>query len=200
MQVQSLNALTGSLLQHLYTINTKHRTGPANILTDYPEFNRAFRQGLTFLEGHGTGPPKQINVNANLLLLSSSSASSCTATKSTGLVGENNESSLAVDLAMQVDNLIIKPNPEATLRLSDLELDSDISDLIENIVFVEYEDFDWCPTSLKGHRRQNSLLMYGPPGCGKTSIALSLALQRNWTFFKVSSGSVTSKWVGDAEK
>jgi len=38
------------------TIITEHRTGPANILTDYPEFNRAFRQGLAFLEGHEINP------------------------------------------------------------------------------------------------------------------------------------------------
>ncbi len=51
-----------------------------------------------------------------------------------------------------------------------------------------------------GQTPGGSLLMYGPPGCGKTFIARAIAGDLGASFLHVTLAELLSKWIGDSEK
>ncbi|HVM44381.1 MAG TPA: AAA family ATPase [Candidatus Thermoplasmatota archaeon] len=70
-------------------------------------------------------------------------------------------------------------------------------DRIRDVVELPYKEPElFAQIRLKAPK---GVLLYGPPGCGKTLIGKAVATENDFTFFNVKVADILSKWVGESE-
>ncbi len=82
----------------------------------------------------------------------------------------------------------------------DLILEKDIKGEIERIVLNNFDPHRVSLLGDYGIQSSRSLLLFGPPGCGKTRLAQALKDRPGLTLHRVSCADIASKWFGETEK
>ncbi|KAI3621204.1 msp1p [Moniliophthora roreri] len=98
-----------------------------------------------------------------------------------------------------IANEIIHPD-DIHVRFSDIGgLDPIISSLRESVIYpLLYPSLFSGSSSLLGAPK--GVLLYGPPGCGKTMLAKALAKESGATFINIAASVLTNKWFGESNK
>ncbi|HSF50309.1 MAG TPA: ATP-binding protein [Nitrososphaeraceae archaeon] len=96
-------------------------------------------------------------------------------------------------LGEEFDNLIMKEKPKITWK-EVVGLDDAKRAIRESIVYPTKRS-DLFPLGWP-----RGLLLYGPPGCGKTLLAAAAAAEIDGYFVNVDAAAMMSKWLGEAEK
>lgn len=99
------------------------------------------------------------------------------------------------ELAMSVQNEIINVNPGVSFK--DIVGLDDAKRLLKEAVLMPLKFphfFEGILEPWKG------ILLFGPPGTGKTMLAKAVATECRTTFFNISASTIVSKWRGDSEK
>jgi SpoVK/Ycf46/Vps4 family AAA+-type ATPase len=127
--------------------------------------------------GHGSKPSAASSY-------SSSSSSAATSAKSRG-----NVETLKADF----DDLVMKEKPKVGWK-EVIGLEDAKRAIRESIVYPT-KRADLFPLGWP-----RGILLYGPPGCGKTLLAAAAAAEIDGYFINVDAASMMSKWLGEAEK
>ncbi|RJS83444.1 AAA family ATPase [Candidatus Bathyarchaeota archaeon] len=99
------------------------------------------------------------------------------------------------------DNVSIKTDDDLILREKPNVKWSDVVGLrhakiaIKESIIYPYKRPDLFPLGWP-----RGILLFGPPGCGKTLLAAAVANEIDAVFISVDAASIMSKWLGEAEK
>ena len=108
---------------------------------------------------------------------------------------KDGKSIITNDLRDKVLSEIVENKPD--VKFSDVVGLKDAKEILREIIIVP----NLRPDLFKGLRAPpRGLLLFGPPGTGKTMIAKAVATECKCTFFNISASSLTSKYLGESEK
>ncbi|CDO72197.1 hypothetical protein BN946_scf184970.g49 [Trametes cinnabarina] len=98
----------------------------------------------------------------------------------------------------QIASEVIHPD-DIDVRFSDIGgLDPIISSLRESVIYPLRFPHLFTSSSLLGAPK--GVLLFGPPGCGKTMLAKALAKESGATFINIAASVLTNKWYGESNK
>ena len=108
---------------------------------------------------------------------------------------KDDKSIITNDLRDKVLSEIVENKPD--VKFSDVVGLKEAKQILREIIIVP----NLRPDLFKGLRAPpRGLLLFGPPGTGKTMIAKAVATECKCTFFNISASSLTSKYLGESEK
>ncbi|KAJ7101524.1 P-loop containing nucleoside triphosphate hydrolase protein [Mycena belliarum] len=98
-----------------------------------------------------------------------------------------------------VANEVIHPD-DISVKFTDIGgLDAIVSSLRESIIYpLVYPNLFTSASPLLGSPK--GVLLFGPPGCGKTMLAKALAKESGATFINIAASVLTNKWFGESNK
>ncbi|KFM20732.1 ATP-dependent 26S proteasome regulatory subunit Posttranslational modification protein [Marine Group I thaumarchaeote SCGC AAA799-D07] len=106
---------------------------------------------------------------------------------------EEQQANLAKTKQDSFDDMVMKEKPDVKW-LDVVGVDDAKNALRESIVYPTKRS-DLFPLGWP-----RGILLYGPPGCGKTILAAATANELDGYFINVDASSMMSKWLGEAEK
>ena len=96
-------------------------------------------------------------------------------------------------LKASYDDLVVKEKPD--VHIEDVVGLEDAKRALKEAIVFPYRRPDLFPLGWP-----RGLLMYGPPGCGKTMLAAATAAEIESSFMTVDAASIMSKWLGEGER
>ena len=102
-------------------------------------------------------------------------------------------SNMIQELSKELENLILKEKPKVTWK-EVIGLEDAKRAIRESIVYPT-KRADLFPLGWP-----RGILLFGPPGCGKTLLAAAAAAEIHGYFINIDAASMMSKWLGEAEK
>jgi proteasome-associated ATPase len=102
---------------------------------------------------------------------------------------------LEVRPSSEIRDLFLGEKPDIRYdNIGGLEM---VIDRIRDVIELPYKEPElFKKIQLKAPK---GVMLYGPPGCGKTLIAKAVATENDMTFFNVKVADILSKWVGESE-
>ena len=91
------------------------------------------------------------------------------------------------------DNLVLREKPD--VKWEDIVGLEDAKKAIRDSITYPFKRPDLFPLGWP-----RGILLFGPPGCGKTLLAAATAREINAAFYCVDATSIMSKWLGESEK
>ena len=106
---------------------------------------------------------------------------------------EEQRNSLANREKNNLDDMIMKEKPD--VKWNDVVGVDDAKNALRESIIYPTKRSDLFPLGWP-----RGILLYGPPGCGKTILAAATANELDGYFINVDGSSMMSKWLGEAEK
>ena len=108
-------------------------------------------------------------------------------------VSVSNKPGMVETLKASFEDLVIKEKPD--VKFDEVIGLEDAKRALQEAIIFPYKRPDLFPLGWP-----RGILLYGPPGCGKTMLAAATAAEIDGYFISVDAASIMSKWLGEAEK